>query len=258
MDRRPFACLLATIALALTGCGGGGGGDDVAAAPPSSPLAAGPSPGGTPASGSGPAAGTGSPTSTGSPIAGTGTGSPSASGAPAAAPPAIVSGFAPFGPVTVATSNGPQAPAVARFASGGSVVVWQSFNGPLQMQRVDAGGQAVGTPATIAAIGAPSVQPAVVPLAGGSFVVLWADATSAGATSRVLMRGFDASGTATTPLAQVSTAVTSLTATRGRRCACAVTGEFSCACPASRCCPTGATPWRGCRKAGRPRCPASR
>lgn len=125
----------------LAGCGGGGGGGD-----PAPSAGAGASGGAT-----GPASGSGS-------TAGNPSGQPSTT----------------FGPTLVArNASAMSAPAVARLAGGGSVVLWvegQEIHG----RRADAGGAFIGDEFVVnPGYGRALGQMAVAPTADGGFVVAW-------------------------------------------------------------------------------------
>jgi hypothetical protein len=138
---RRFA-LGAIASAVLAGCGGGGGGADAAGGDPAQAASGG---GGGPPSGSG------------------GTGGDPAGQA-----------FSAFGPVVVASgANSSFAPAVARLAGGGNVVLWVSGT-EIQGRLTDAAGAPVGNvfvvnPGYTRTLGSVDVAPTT----DGGFVVAW-------------------------------------------------------------------------------------
>lgn len=145
----------------LSGCGGGGGGS------------------GDAGSSSTPLAGTGAGAAPASASGGAGTG-PGSSSAPAPSPQA----FRAFGPSLVASNASDRdAPAVARLADGGNVVLWVQGNAILG-RLTDAAGALVGDAFTAVEAAAAGGGPlglgdvAVAPASDGGFVVAWRRETS--------------------------------------------------------------------------------
>lgn len=194
MNRRLLPATLACLVL-VAACGGGGGGGDAAPTGASgAPVVAGGDPGAASASGPPAVAQPGGATSTpGAPAAGTGTATP------------VASNFRAFGPVTVSSNTGPQPAVTARLAGGGSVVVWHTWAGALNAQRLGVDGDLLGGTIEVAASGSQDVRPAVAALSGGGFAVAWADPPSAGGTTTVRVRRFDAGGLAASPITAAST-----------------------------------------------------
>lgn len=155
MQTSRHRALSVLFAAALSACGGGGG-DSGAVPSDSAGLGSDPA---ASASGGSPSAQAPAP--------------PSGGAAPVPAPAPGAQAFSAFDPVVVASSANPfHAPAVARLAGGGNVVLWAE-GGQLMGRRTDAGGAAMGDPFAIGSTSQASGGFSVAPAPDGGFIVVW-------------------------------------------------------------------------------------